>query len=179
MRVRRPRATGKSRTAWSVALLVATGASAMCAAPNAWGEPPPRALAVLPVPLVKETPPPAPAITKAPASLTYDTSAHFEFSDQSEDGSFQCRLDNGPVAPCGSAGITYQSLGLGRHCFYVLAVHGQYRSAPREFCWRCRPIKVSGGFTIGGNAPGTLFTPGPVSRSTWPLRTRLGSPSRC
>ena len=98
-------------------------------------------------------------ITRAPASLTYDTSAHFEFSDQGKQGSFQCRLDNAPFVPCGPGGTSYQGLDPGQHCFYVLAIQGGYRSAPRGFCWQCRPIRVNGDFTIGANAP-HLFYPG-------------------
>jgi Bacterial Ig-like domain (group 3) len=98
-----------------------------------------------------------PDITEAPATLTYDTSAHFEFSDQGQHGGFQCRLDNAAFGPCGPASISYLGLGLGRHCFYVLAVRGNYRSAPRGFCWQCQPIRVRGGFSIGGDAANAFY----------------------
>jgi hypothetical protein len=101
-----------------------------------------------------------PVITKGPGSLTYDTSVHFEFMDQGQHDGFQCRLDNAPFSPCGPKGVTYDNVGLGRHCFLLTAVHGERRSAPTSFCWRRQPVLVRGEFTIGGNAahpfyPGT------------------------
>jgi hypothetical protein len=109
--------------------------------------------------LTNDAAPSVPVIIEAPASLSYFTWAHFDFSDQDQHSGFQCRLDNGPFAPCGPGATSYQGLDLGRHCFYVLAVQGGYRSAPRGFCWQCRPIRVNGGFAIGGNTP-NLFYPG-------------------
>ena len=64
-----------------------------------------------------------------------------------------------PLRPVAPGATSYQGLGPGQHCFYVLAVQGGHRSAPRGFCWQCRPIKVNGDFIIGGNAP-NLFYPG-------------------
>jgi Ca2+-binding RTX toxin-like protein len=159
-RIRGPKPIAKSRTAWSVVLVVlvvVVAVSAGYAVANASAEPRPPVRAVLSVSLTNNVAPPAPVITKAPPDLTYETSAHFEFADQGWSGSFQCRLDNGPFGPCSPAGISYVDLRLGRHCFYVQAVQGEYRSAPRVLCWRCRPIKVSGGFTIGGNAADPFY----------------------
>jgi len=137
----------------AVAVLVGYSAS------NASAEPPPRVPTVLSVSLTNDAAPPVPVIAEAPPSISYFTWADFEFSDQSQHSSFECRLDNGPFALCGPGGTSYQGLGQGRHCFYVLAVQGGHRSAPRVFCWRRLPITVHGGFTIGGNAP-HLFYPG-------------------
>ncbi len=150
---------GEYLTSLSVALVLAVVISAGYSVNSALGEAQPQTLAVLPVSLVDDAAPPIPVITKAPPSLTYDTSAEFEFIEKGEHGDFECRLDNAPFAPCGPRDSSYRDLSLGRHCFYVLAVQGRYRSVPRGFCWRCRPIRVNGGFTIGGNA-GNLFYPG-------------------
>ena len=169
--VRRRKSTGRSISLWSVALVLAVAVLSGCSVNNASAGPSPRAPAVLPISLTNEVAPPVPVITRGPPSLTYDTSAHFEFSDQGQYGGFQCRLDNAQFGPCGPGGIRYSDLGLGRHCFYVLAVRGGYRSAPRGFCWQCRPIRVSGGFTIGGNAP-DLFYPG----TSEPLDLALTNP---
>ena len=157
--VRRPKLTGKSRTLWLVALAVVIAVLTGYSVGTASAEPAPRAPAALSVSLTNEAAPPVPLITEAPASSTYDTSAQFEFSDQGQYGGFQCRLDNAQFEPCGPGGASYSDLGLGRHCFYVLAVRGGFRSGPTGFCWQCRPIRVSGGFSIGGNAP-NLFYPG-------------------
>ena len=126
--------------ALSVVVALLTGYSAH----NASAEAAPKVPAVLSVSLTNDSSPPVPVITEAPASSTYDTSAHFEFSDGGQYGGFQCRLDNAQFGPCGPEGITYSDLGPGRHCFYVLAVRGEDRSSPRGFCWRCQPIRVSG-----------------------------------
>ena len=85
---------------------------------------------------------------------------HFGFVDQGQHEGYQCRLDKAPFAPCGPEGITYDNVGLGWHCFGVLAVSGELRSAPTSFCWRRQPVLVRGEFTIGANAaqpfyPGT------------------------
>ncbi len=164
-KVRRTKAVGPTSTVvlFTAAVVLAVAVWAVPSVGTSSVQSPPQVLTVLPVSLADETslatetPPPVPMITEAPASLTYDTSVHFEFSDQGQHGTFLCRLDNGPFTPCSPAGTSYQGLGLGRHCFYVLAVQGEYRSAPRGFCWRCQPIRVSGDFTIGGNAADPFY----------------------
>ena len=158
-RVRGAKPTGRFRSAWSVALTLALVGSAAYLDSNVLVESSPRILSVLSFSLADDTSPPVPVITNAPKSLTYDTAAYFQFSDQGLHGGFRCRLDNAPFAPCDAGGTSYQDLGLGRHCFYVFAIEEGYRSAPRGFCWQCRPITLNGGFTIGGNAP-NLFYPG-------------------
>ena len=124
---------------------------------------PASVLTVLPVSLADETslatetPPPVPMITEAPASLTYDTSVHFEFSDQGQHGTFLCRLDNGPFTPCSPAGTGYQGLGLGRHCFYVLAVQGEVPERPQRVLLAVPTDTVSGDYEIGGNAADPFY----------------------
>ncbi len=154
-----PKLTGWSLTLSFVALSAVIAFLVGASVTDVSAEPAAQAPAVLSVSSTNDVAPPVPVITKAPEALTYDTSAHFEFSDQGQYGSFQCRLDDTPYGPCGPGGVSYFDLGLGRHCFYVLAVRGDYRSAPRAFCWQCRPIRVNGGFTVGGSAP-NLFYPG-------------------
>lgn len=103
------------------------------------------------------SPSPAPRITRAPASLTYDTWAHFDFADRGSHG-FKCRLDKTPWVPC-APGASYHNLAFGRHCFEVAAQMGRLWSAPASFCWSCRPVPVEGRVSFGGNAP-QLFFPG-------------------
>jgi len=119
----------------------------------------PRLSASVSLSPAKGAPPPAPVITKAPGSLTYDTSAHFGFTDQGQHDGFQCRLDSAPVAPCGLNGVSYGGLSSGGHCFEVWALNGSLRGPPSSFCWHCRPVIVHGQFEIGGNAP-NFFYPG-------------------
>ncbi len=157
IRTERNKPRGKSRGHLSVALVVAVALST-CYAVNK-PPPPSRLLAVLSLSLADDASPPVPVITGGPTSLTYDTWARFEFTDRGKHESFQCRLDNAPAAPCGLGSISYQGLSVGRHCFDVTALQGGYRSAPGVFCWQCRPVRVSGTFTIGGNAA-NLFYPG-------------------
>jgi len=71
--------------------------------------------AVLSVSLTNDAASTAQVITKAPASLTSDTSAHFEFSDPGKHGSFQCKLDKAPFVPCGPWGTSYNDLAPGWH----------------------------------------------------------------
>jgi len=134
-------------------------ASAGSSVGHALAQSPPRLPASVSLSLAEGAPLAVPVITKAPESLTYDTSAHLGYIDQGQHDGFQCRLDNAAFAPCGSEGVTYDHLALGPHCFEVLAVHGGLRSAPTSFCWRCRPVAIRGEFTIGGNTA-QLFYPG-------------------
>jgi hypothetical protein len=67
------------------------------------------------------TPPPAPAITSEPPSLTNSTTATFAFTDGDSSATFRCRLDGGSYSACTSP-ITYTGLGEGAHTFRVKAV---------------------------------------------------------
>ena len=82
--------------------------------------------AVLSVSLTNDAASTAQVITKAPASLTSDTSAHFEFSDPGKHGSFQCKLDKALFVPCGPGGTGYYDPALGWHlpqaCWPVLTM---------------------------------------------------------
>lgn len=157
-RLRQWRIVGRSCVAGWIALALVV-VSAGTSVSSALAESPPRVAAGLSLSAAKQLPPPVPVITETPASVTYATSAHFEFVDQGQRNGFQCRLDKASFASCGPAGISYYNLAFGRHCFEVLAVLRRFPSAPASFCWRCRPAVVQGGLRVGAGAT-RLFYPG-------------------
>ena len=135
---------------------------------------PPRAFVFLSLSVTKE---PAPVITEAPESLTYDTSAHFGFMDQGQHDGFRCRLDSAPVAPCGLNGVNYGGSASGATASRYgrstadSAVRQRHSAgaSPRLRSWavqdrweRCR----------------TSFTQGLARPLTSPSRTPSRSPSR-
>ena len=73
-----------------------------------------------PTTTVDGTPPPAPAITSAPANPSNTSSASFAFSNSEDDVQFLCQLDGGGFGACVSP-QAYSSLGQGAHTFDVKA----------------------------------------------------------
>jgi hypothetical protein len=81
------------------------------------------------------TPPPAPAITSAPADPVSSHDASFGFSDGESGVSFVCKLDAGSFTPCTSP-KKYTGVADGSHTFYAAAVDGVgNQSAPASFGW--------------------------------------------
>jgi hypothetical protein len=143
-----------------------------------------------------DTTAPETTLTLAPKSVTMATSATFTFS-ASETGSFECRLDGGPFALCGSP-KSYSGLGKGDHRFEVRAIDaaGNADATPSLHAWKieaaARRISPSALLAPRGGARVTkppLLRWRPVARaryynvqvfrgkqkvlSVWPTRTRL------
>jgi hypothetical protein len=95
------------------------------------------------------TPPPAPTITAKPATLTNSASASFTYTDSAAITKFQCSLDNGSFADCGTkrpSSKSYGGLGSGTHTFRVRAVSGSSTSSATQYQWvvdRTSPRVVS------------------------------------
>jgi hypothetical protein len=75
-------------------------------------------------------------ITSKPASSTSSTSASFSFTSNLGGSAFQCRLDSGSWAACGSP-KSYSGLAAGSHTFHVAAVDGIGRvdPTPASYTW--------------------------------------------
>jgi subtilisin family serine protease len=71
-----------------------------------------------------------------PASVTNQTTATFEFSSNESGSTFQCSLDGGAFATCGSP-KTYSGLGQGSHIFEARAVDpaGNVDASPASWTW--------------------------------------------
>ena len=69
---------------------------------------------------VYTTAPPAPTIVGAPRDLSPSTSATFAFAHTEPAIAFECKLDSGAFAPCGSP-VEYTALPQGVHTFSVRA----------------------------------------------------------
>jgi hypothetical protein len=67
--------------------------------------------------------PPNTTITGGPSGTTTDATPTFTFKSSESGGSFQCKVDSGPLASCSSPRTT-ASLGNGGHTFSVRAVDG-------------------------------------------------------
>jgi hypothetical protein len=101
-----------------------------------------------------ETRSPSAAVSSGPPALSNSRTATFAFAAD-EPASFECQLDGGSFAACGSP-TSYQSLGDGAHTFSV------------------RPIDAVGnlgavssyGWTIDATAPQTTVATGPRSGTT-------------
>ena len=70
---------------------------------------------------VVDAEPPDTAITAGPSGATQATSAAFKFTASEPGASFECRVDQGAWAPCGSP-RTLAGLGYGLHSFHVRAL---------------------------------------------------------
>lgn len=89
------------------------------------------------------TPGPAPEtqITQSPPSRTKRTIASFQFTSPAAGASFECKLDDGPFAPCNSP-ATY-SVKRGKHTFQVRAkdADGNVDPTPATQTWRVKKNK--------------------------------------
>jgi len=108
---------------------------------------------------VDATPPPAPSFTETPSSPTTEKKATFRFGDSEAGVTFQCRLDAGSYAKCGSP-RKYSNLGEGPHTFCVQALdRAGNLSTPACYTWQVGAGAAA--FTIAGAPlPGTLLYPG-------------------
>lgn len=81
-------------------------------------------------------PPPeaAPAITAAPAKVTTETSATFEFQSAEALNGFECRHDGGEFESCGSP-VEYTDIGAGAHEFQVRAVNEAGQGPVARHVW--------------------------------------------
>jgi large repetitive protein len=143
-----------------------------------------------------DTTAPETSLASVPKSATTATSATFTFS-ASEAGWFECRLEGGPFALCGSP-KSYGGLGKGDHRFEVRAIDaaGNADATPALHAWKieapARAISPSALLAPRGGARVTkppLLRWRPVARaryynvqvfrgkqkvlSVWPTRTRL------
>jgi Ca2+-binding RTX toxin-like protein len=107
---------------------------AVDAAGNADGGPASRSWAV-------DTVAPQTSVDSGPDEVTASTSASFTYSGDALSGSavvaYECRLDDEAFAPCPGGGVSYSSLGGGRHEFHVRAVDaaGNVDATPAELGW--------------------------------------------
>jgi hypothetical protein len=86
--------------------------------------------------VIDRTPPPAPAITSKPASLTDDTLAKLSFTDSESGVAFLCRLDGRPFSSCSSP-EWYFNLADGSHTFQVQARDAAGNaSGSTSYTWR-------------------------------------------
>jgi hypothetical protein len=96
------------------------------------------------------------SITAAPASPVNQTTAGFSFAGDEPGATFECRLDAGAWAACGS-GVEYGGLPAGVHTFSVRALDpaGNRDGSPDVHTW-----------TVDLTAPGTTITGGPPDPSS-------------
>jgi hypothetical protein len=90
-----------------------------------------------------DTTAPETTVAAAPKTATTVTSAAFAFS-ASESGSFECRLDGAPFAPCGSP-KSYSGLTRGDHRFEVRAIDaaGNADASPALHAWKIQaPVRT-------------------------------------
>lgn len=83
-------------------------------------------------------PPASPALKVHPAKRTGSAAARFEFASATPGVGYACKLDGGPLAPCGSP-RAYKKLKPGRHVFRVFAEaagDGVEYSLGTTFRWR-------------------------------------------
>lgn len=119
-----------------------------------------------------DTQPPSTTIDAAPGSPNSSRTPTFRFSSTEAGGTFLCRLDNAPLAPCTSP-MTTASLADGPHRFSVVAVDaaGNRDPAPPGMSWvvdatppettltpSVGPLAYSGtaSFDLTSNEPGTF-----------------------
>lgn len=86
------------------------------------------------------SPPPAPTISATPPNPTNQTSASFTYTDAQAVTKFQCSLDGGAFADCGTtrpSTKSYSGLAAGSHTFQVRAFQqqGNLTSSATSFSW--------------------------------------------
>jgi hypothetical protein len=108
---------------------------------------------------IDTAPPPPPTFTKTPANPSTDKKASFEYQDAEGGVSFQCRLDGGAYASCGSK-TSYNDLAQGLHTFCVRASdRAMNLSTAACFTWQIGAGALN--FTISGSPlGGVLLYPG-------------------
>ena len=104
--------------------------------------------------------PPDTQVTTGPAATTTSTSATFTFTGTSSAFRFECRLDGGAFAPCGSP-ISYSGLPAGSHTFSVRAIDAaEFADAsPATWTWTIQSSTGGGGTSnliANGSFEGTL-----------------------
>jgi hypothetical protein len=82
-----------------------------------------------------ETPCNVVSIDEKPASLTKETSAHFTYHSNSEDSTFECKLDAAAFAACAKTGIEFTGLSDASHTFQVRAKDAGGTGAAVSFKW--------------------------------------------
>jgi hypothetical protein len=117
---------------------------------------------------VDRTAPPAPVITARPDNPSFDTKPRFAYSDSEAGVTFQCQLDSGALAACGSS-VDYSKLAFGDHTFTVWALDvAGNRSAAANYGWTFLENKA---FRITGSLTSQLY-PG----ANLPLDLKLSNP---
>lgn len=86
-----------------------------------------------------------------PSGTVDRSSATFSFYADEPGGSFECRLDDDPFAPCGSP-VTFTALADGAHQFAVRAIDaaGNIDPTPATRSWAVAATLFSDGFESGG-----------------------------
>src|SRR5207244_4824462 len=109
---------------------------------------------------VDRTAPPAPVVTAKPDNPSFDTKPHFAYSDTEAGVTFQCQLDSGPPAACGSS-VDYSKLAFGDHTFTVWAfdVAGN-RSPAATYGWTFLENKAFGITDAPGSTDRQALYPG-------------------
>jgi hypothetical protein len=100
--------------------------------------------------LPSDTTPPETSLIGAPAGVTADTTASFSFASSEDGSSFECQLDDGAFAACGSP-QTYTGLTVGIHTFQVAATDpaGNPDPTPASHAWTVDAPPASGDLITG------------------------------
>jgi putative metal-binding protein len=98
--------------------------------------------------LIQDTDPAVARITSGPPTTTTSTSASFGFNSSETNSTFQCRLDGGSFATCGTT-RTLTGLAEGRHTFNVRAIDlvGNVQPTPTTYTWQVCLDRDGDGFT--------------------------------
>jgi hypothetical protein len=100
------------------------------------------------VTLIQDTDPPLARITSGPPATTTSTTASFAFNSSESSSTFQCRLDSGAFAGCGTT-RTLTGLAEGQHTFNVRAIDlvGNVQPTPTTYTWQVCLDRDGDGFT--------------------------------